>query len=95
MCHDCFYNFIGLWMLVSGFLIPTFWINQIVTGFILSGLAVWAGVDFGQPLDWAVAAVGAWFIVAGRLLAGRTQVVRANAMACGLFAIGASFWPFY
>jgi hypothetical protein len=71
------------------------WINQFVTGSILSGLAVWAGIDFGQPLDLAVATVGIWFIAAGRIFARRLQVVRVNAVVCGLFAIFASFWPFY
>ncbi len=95
MCHDCFYTFIGVWMLISGFLLPSVWINQIVTGLVLSILAVWAGLEFGQPLDWAVAAVGVWFSAAGRIFAPRTQVLRANAVLCGLFAIGASFFPFY
>jgi hypothetical protein len=94
MCHDCFYTFIGLWMLISGFLFPPWVFNQIVSGAILFGVAAWACIDFGQWLDCAVAVIGAWGIVAEWIFSGKPRIVRANAVASGAFVILASFWPF-
>ena len=95
MCHDCAYTFIGLWMLISSICFPGYRINDILAGAVLAAMAGWAGVEFGRHLDWAVAVAGLLYLSAGKVLAQNPIVLRVSSIACGLFAIAASFWPFY
>jgi hypothetical protein len=99
MCHDCFYGFIGLWLLLSVLAIAPYprsnLVNHLLAGVILVGLAGWAGFTYGKWLDWTVSAVGAWLILSGFLFATIPRISRINCVASGLFLILASFWPFY
>jgi hypothetical protein len=99
MCHDCSYGFIGLWFLISAFVLTSSpkinLVNHVVTGAVLAGLACWAGVGYGKWLDWTVAAIGAWLILSGFLFNSNSRYSRINSSAAGVFVILAGFWPFY
>lgn len=98
MCHDCFYGFIGLWLLISAFVTTPFpmvsQVSSMVSGAILAGLAAWAGATYGKWMDWAVAAAGTWLVFSGAVLSAYPRFNRINALASGLLVILASFWPF-
>ena len=98
MCHDCFYGFIGLWLLISAFVTAPIQqanlVSSIVCGTVLAGLAAWAGATYGQWMDWAVAAAGAWLVFSGAVLCAYPRFSRINALATGLVVILVSFWPF-
>jgi hypothetical protein len=99
MCHDCFYGFLGLWILISALVtapIPLAnLISNILSGAILVGLAAWAGATYGKWMDWAVAAVGAWLVFSGAVLSSDPRFNQINTMVAGLLVLFASFWPFY
>lgn len=98
MCHDCFYGFIGLWLLISAFVTAPIQkanlVSSIVCGAVLAGLAAWAGVTYGKWLDWAVATAGAWLFFSGAALSAYPRFNRINTLATGLLVILGSFWPF-
>ena len=98
MCHDCFYGFIGLWIVISAFVMAPIHrgnlVSNIISGAVLAGLAAWAGATYGKWMDWAVAAVGVWLIFSGAVLSSYPSFSRINALSAGLLALFASFWPF-
>ena len=98
MCHDCFYGFIGLWLLISALVIAPLpkasLVSNMICGAVLAGLAAWAGIVYGKWMDWVVAALGVWLIFSGAALASFPRLNRINALATGLLIILGSFWPF-
>ena len=98
MCHDCFYGFIGLWLLISAFVTASIHkanlVSNVVSGAILVGLAAWAGTAYGKWMDWAIASLGAWLIFTGAVLSSYPSFSRINALCAGLLTLLASFWPF-
>jgi hypothetical protein len=99
MCHDCFYGFIGLWLLISAFVTAPIYkanlVSSIVCGVVLAGLATWGGgATCGKWMDWAVAAAGAWLVFSGAVLSSYPRFSRINALIAGIIVLIASFWPF-
>ena len=88
---------VGLWLIVSGFVVvgskAAFMVNNLTTGAVLEIFGIWAALSYKYWQSWVVALVGAWMIVAGLVFPGSCIGNLANNIVAGVVVIIAALWP--
>lgn len=88
---------LGLWLIVSAFIVAgnkvALLVNNLITGAVLIFLGIWTALRHKYWQSWVVALVGAWMIVAGLVFPANYSGNLASNILAGVLVVIAALWP--